>query len=138
MTALYPVGKTGWLLGVVVPVAATVSVSHMIELMIGVLIAGVVVVALLATVGVARMLSGLTELRDAMRNVASGDGDLTLHLPVRSHDEVGQIAEAFNAFVHKLHGMFVSVRNDAEALARDTRPASGSREHCLRFARAVQ
>jgi methyl-accepting chemotaxis protein len=66
------------------------------------------------------MLSGLTELRDAMRNVASGDGDLTLHLPVRSHDEVGQIAEAFNAFVHKLHGMFVSVRNDAEALARDT------------------
>jgi methyl-accepting chemotaxis protein len=45
MTALYPVGKTGWLLGVVVPVAATVSVSHMIELMIGVLIAGVVVVA---------------------------------------------------------------------------------------------
>ncbi|WP_062787679.1 methyl-accepting chemotaxis protein [Aquitalea pelogenes] len=121
MTALYPVGKTGWLLGVVVPVAAaTVSVTHLIELMIAVLIAGVVVAALLATIGVARMMSGLTELRDAMRNVASGDGDLTLHLPVRSHDEVGQIAEAFNAFVHKLHGMFVSVRNDAEALARDT------------------
>jgi methyl-accepting chemotaxis protein len=139
MTALYPVGKTGWLLGVVVPVAAaTVSVSHMIQLMIGVLIAGVVVVALLATIGVARMLSGLTELRDAMRNVASGDGDLTLHLPVRSHDEVGQIAEAFNAFVHKLHGMFVSVRNDAEALARDTAALHQAAEHCLGFARAVQ
>jgi len=121
MTALYPVGNTGWLLGVVVPVAAaTVSVTHLIQLMIGLLIAGVVVVGILATVGVSRMLAGLSELRDAMRNVASGDGDLTLHIPVHSHDEVGQIADAFNNFVHKLHGMFISVRNDAEALARDT------------------
>lgn len=120
LTGLYPVGKTGWLLGVMVPVgAATASVGQLMVIMVGLLLAGLVVVALLATIGISRMLSGLIDLNNAMRNVASGDGDLTLHLPVKSQDEVGQIADAFNQFVIKLHRMFLSVRNDAEALARD-------------------
>ncbi|MTD32704.1 HAMP domain-containing protein [Paludibacterium sp. dN 18-1] len=121
MTALYPVGNTGWIFGVVVPVAAATSaVGHLMWLMGGLSLLGLILSAVLAYAGVVRMLSGLTDLRNAMHNVASGEGDLTMQLPVHTHDEVGEIAEAFNAFVKKLHGMFVSVRHDAEALARDT------------------
>ncbi|WP_232219894.1 methyl-accepting chemotaxis protein [Pseudogulbenkiania sp. MAI-1] len=121
MTALFPVGKTGWLLGVVVPVAAaTSSITSMITLMLGLLVVVLAVASVLAIVGVGRMLSGLIELRDVMHKVASGEGNLNVQLPVHSHDEVGQIAEAFNMFVRKLHTTFLSVQNDADALASDS------------------
>ncbi|VAW75258.1 Methyl-accepting chemotaxis sensor/transducer protein, partial [hydrothermal vent metagenome] len=38
-----------------------------------------------------------------MNNIAEGDGDLTVRLDVRSNDEVGQLAKAFNKFVSKMH-----------------------------------
>ncbi|MGL5632771.1 MAG: methyl-accepting chemotaxis protein [Azovibrio sp.] len=121
ITGLYPVGDTGWLLGVIVPVdAATTALDDLMVLMIGVLIAGVLISGLLAYFSITHMFAGLIRLREAMKDVASGSGDLTMQLPVQTRDEVGQIAEAFNAFVRKLHGMFVSVRDDAEILAKDT------------------
>lgn len=121
ITGLYPVGDTGWLLGVMVPVdAATTALDDLLVLMVGIMVAGVVISWLLAYFSITHLFAGLIRLREAMNNVASGSGDLTLQLPVQTRDEVGQIAEAFNAFVKKLHGMFVSVRDDAETLAKDT------------------
>ncbi len=38
-----------------------------------------------------------------MNNIAEGDGDLTVRLDVRSNDEIGQLAKAFNKFVSKMH-----------------------------------
>lgn len=40
-----------------------------------------------------------------MNNIAEGDGDLTVRLEVNSNDEVGQLAEAFNKFVTKMHSL---------------------------------
>ena len=121
LVELRPVGNSGWLLGIIVPQkAATTALDDLLFLMIGVLIAGILVSAFLAYFGITHMFAGLVRLREAMSNVASGSGDLTLQLPVQTRDEVGQIAEAFNLFVKKLHGMFVSVRDNAEILAKDS------------------
>ena len=45
------------------------------------------------------------EISDAMKDIAEGEGDLTRRLPVNSQDEIGQMAEHFNAFVNKIHKM---------------------------------
>jgi len=45
------------------------------------------------------VLSGLQQIRSAMQEIASGGGDLTRRLEVRSQDKVGQTAEAFNRFL---------------------------------------
>ncbi|MFD2450080.1 methyl-accepting chemotaxis protein [Vogesella fluminis] len=120
LTALYPVGKTGWFLGVMVPVAAAMApVTQLLMVMVGLLVIGLVVSGIFAYAGVAKMLSGLSVLRNAMREVASGHGDLTKTLPVGNRDEVGQIAEAFNQFVAKLRDMFLTVRDESDSLARD-------------------
>ena len=120
LSALYPVGKTGWLFGVMVPFdKAMEPVQHLMLMMAGLLLTGLLLAAAVSYVGVNRMMAGLAVLRDAMRNVAHGSGDLTIQLPVKSHDEVGQIAEAFNQFVKKLHDMFLSVQSHSQALAGD-------------------
>ena len=120
LIAVYPVPKTSWYLGVVVPRAAAMApVSQLLLVMVGLTVAGLVLAGILAYAGVARMLSGLSVLRNAMREVASGSGDLTKVLQVTHRDEVGQIAEAFNQFVAKLREMFITVRDESDSLARD-------------------
>ncbi|MCU0868867.1 MAG: methyl-accepting chemotaxis protein [Burkholderiales bacterium] len=76
------------------------------------LIAAVVLLLL----GVTRMLAGLGRLRDALDEMSQGAGDLTVRLPVRSGDEVGQSAGAFNRFLERLNGMFLDVRAETAAV----------------------
>ncbi|WP_374334516.1 methyl-accepting chemotaxis protein [Leeia sp.] len=113
-TALYPVGDTGWLLGVVVPVAeATAPVNTLLYLMLGLLVVGVAIGGAITYVGVSRLMHGLIMMRDAMRNIASGGGDLTVHLTVDSQDEVGQSKDAFNRFLGALRGMIADTKSNA-------------------------
>ncbi|MDR3379530.1 methyl-accepting chemotaxis protein [Cupriavidus basilensis] len=56
----------------------------------------------------------LSVIRDAMRDIGSGDGDLTRRLPANGSDEVAQIAQAFNAFAEKLVSVMRQIR-DASA-----------------------
>ncbi|MFN4238243.1 MAG: methyl-accepting chemotaxis protein [Vogesella sp.] len=120
LIALYPVPKTSWLFGVVVPEAAALApVKQLLTVMLGLAVAGLLLAGILAYAGVAKMLAPLNVLHKAMAEVASGQGDLTKTLPVGNRDEVGQIAEAFNQFVAKLREMFITVREESEALARD-------------------
>jgi methyl-accepting chemotaxis protein len=120
LVALYPVPKTTWLFGVVVPKSAALApVKQLLAVMVGLAIAGLVLAGILAYAGVAKMLAPLNTLHKAMAEVASGHGDLTKTLPVGNRDEVGQIAEAFNQFVAKLRDMFLTVRDEATALATD-------------------
>ncbi|WP_029408016.1 methyl-accepting chemotaxis protein [Thiomicrorhabdus sp. Milos-T2] len=62
------------------------------------------------------------EISDAMKDISEGEGDLTRRLPVNSQDEVGQMAEHFNAFVHKIHKMLTEL---AESV-RELEVSSGS------------
>ena len=118
LAVLQPVGKTGWLMGVLVPQAAAMApVKQMLYTMLATLAGCMLVGSVAAWVGIARMMRGLAVMRDAMRSVASGSGDLTLRLPVKGNDELAEIAQAFNQFVAALQQMFTSVRQYAESLA---------------------
>ncbi len=72
--------------------------------------------SLAAGVALTRYLGGLCRLRDALTEIAGGQGDLTRELAVGTRDEVGQTALAFNRFVGTLRTMFVEVRHNAVAL----------------------
>lgn len=49
------------------------------------------------------LLKPVHRLRQAMLDVAKGDGDLTKRLPNAGDDEFGQMASAFNTFVERVH-----------------------------------
>ncbi|MYL23528.1 HAMP domain-containing protein [Halomonas alkaliantarctica] len=62
------------------------------------------------------LLRRLFSARDAMNNIASGEGDLTQRLPEEGNDEVTQIAAAFNRFVGRMDDVLIDVRQSSEAV----------------------
>lgn len=83
----------------------------------------VAVIAILVLLGVLirTLLRPLNELTRTMDNIAEGEGDLTRRLPVKSKDEFGALADAFNRFVARIHASIRDVSQSTEALNSVTR-----------------
>jgi len=67
----------------------------------------------LAGVLLGRMLGGLVALKNAMEDIAHGEGDLTLRLQEGGQDEIAATARAFNQFVTQLATLFRGLRDNA-------------------------
>lgn len=52
----------------------------------------------------------------SLRDIAEGEGDLTMRLEASSRDEIGEMARCFNTFVQKLQGIISSIGGDAKDL----------------------
>ncbi|MEF1290335.1 methyl-accepting chemotaxis protein [Vibrio sp. M260118] len=76
------------------------------------LIAGIVLVVLgLATIAISasRLVKPIREVVLRLDDIASGEGDLTQRLDVKSQDEIGQLALGFNSFLDKLQSIISEV-----------------------------
>ncbi|WP_425666624.1 methyl-accepting chemotaxis protein [Vibrio tubiashii] len=76
------------------------------------LIAGIVLVVLgLATIAfsASRLVKPIREVVARLDDIASGEGDLTQRLDVKSQDEIGQLAIGFNRFLDKLQSIISEV-----------------------------
>ncbi|SDM95427.1 methyl-accepting chemotaxis protein [Vreelandella arcis] len=62
------------------------------------------------------LLRRLISARDAMNDIASGEGDLTQRLPEEGNDEITHIAAAFNRFVATMDTVLQDVRSSSEAV----------------------
>ncbi|MFD2756133.1 methyl-accepting chemotaxis protein [Comamonas terrae] len=116
-----PVRGTDWSLVVALDRAeATEGLAHVFQTSV----AAIVLVAFGAAVAVglltARAFRRLSEVRDAMNEIGSGDGDLSRRLPVHGQDEVAQIAAAFNRFVEKIAAVLHEIREGSESLQQAT------------------
>jgi len=68
----------------------------------------VVIIALIAVVVwlmTLPLINRLADLRSAMRDIASGDGDLTKRIEIKKYDEIGVLIKEFNAFVDKIQSL---------------------------------
>ncbi|WP_350585691.1 methyl-accepting chemotaxis protein [Pseudoalteromonas sp. RB2-MNA-CIBAN-0110] len=59
----------------------------------------------------------ITTLTHIMRDIASGEGDLTQKIDISSQDEVGQLANHMNTFIDKLRAMMLETAAQAEQLS---------------------
>ncbi|ATJ83685.1 methyl-accepting chemotaxis protein [Halomonas beimenensis] len=75
---------------------------------------------------------------EAMREIAEGDGDLTLRLPVRGKDEASELAIQFNAFADKMHDVLAQVRRSSDAVRHAAQEiASGGQDMSRRTDQAA-
>ena len=86
-------------------------------------IAGVAIGALGALLVIIYLLTNhfvtnpLEDLRKGLRDIASGEGDLTRRLPVRGNDEVGQSAAVFNEMMENFNQLVRQVRDSASQVS---------------------
>ncbi len=64
------------------------------------------------------LMSPLTTMGRAMRDIAEGEGDLTRRLTVQNKDEFGELATSFNRFVERIHASISEV-SSATRLVHD-------------------
>ncbi|WP_224067938.1 methyl-accepting chemotaxis protein [Vibrio penaeicida] len=58
----------------------------------------------------------ISALKDALQNIASGDGDLSQRLVSNSNDELGDISVAFNTFVHTIQNTVAKVTETSQSI----------------------
>jgi len=74
-----------------------------------------------------RQLTGqITTLTERIREIASGEGDLTARLKVLTKDEFADLAQAFNGFVGNLNHLIASVLQQARQLQQLTEQLSSA------------
>ena len=90
------------------------------------LAAAALVLAGIAAVAMARALVRPIEvLRDRMREIADGDGDLTRRIDASRDDEAGDLGAAFNAFVERVADTVRSISTSADTLTAAAGRLSG-------------
>lgn len=62
--------------------------------------------------------SSINEVTASLKEMASGEGDLTKRIQYPGHDEIRYLVKYFNAFVEKLHGSFANVSQDVGGLTK--------------------
>ncbi|SHO57186.1 methyl-accepting chemotaxis protein [Vibrio quintilis] len=77
-----------------------------------------ILLALLSAWTISKQLKGLSNVAQALSDIAEGEGDLTRRLNVSSHDEVGQLAHQFNKFVERIHTMMQKVNDVSVSLGQ--------------------
>jgi methyl-accepting chemotaxis protein len=77
-------------------------------------VSAIVVVALLITRSIVKPVQGVV---GNLKDLAQGQGDLTVRLPVTGNDEVGDLARCFNEFMEKLHIMIKDIVKGIETLS---------------------
>lgn len=87
-------------------------------ILLAILATGLVLAAGLAIWMGQRIGGPLKEINKALGQLAQGDANLTATLPVRTQDEVGRLAQAFNAFVGNLRMILTTVRDSMDSLGQ--------------------
>lgn len=108
---------TPWVLAIGIDRAeATAPLRHLLQVAAAITALCLVAAVALVSVAVSRQLRRLAMVRDALEDIASGEGDLTVRLDNSGKDELAQIATAFNHFVNKIAAVLVRIRNASESV----------------------
>ncbi|HCH1498374.1 TPA: methyl-accepting chemotaxis protein [Vibrio parahaemolyticus] len=83
-----------------------------------------IIVVILAALGMVflllrTVLKPLNDIKDAMAQIASGDGDLSQRIQINTQDEIGQLAKAFNEFISKIQATVSQVIDSSNTLRQE-------------------
>lgn len=108
-----------WYLGAIADETAIMApvrsarMTSLIEVVLGLVIALVLLHLILRT-----LMKPVRGLRDTMKDIASGEADLTQRLQVNSNDEFGQTAQSFNDFISNVQDVVRDVQTGANELSQ--------------------
>jgi methyl-accepting chemotaxis protein len=133
-----PVGINGW------SIAATQDKPEFLAASLAIRnsnVAAAVIAGLLMAVVVLlasrRIVGPINAAVAGLKDIAQGEGDLTLRLQVSSRDEVGELAKWFNTFVDKLQGIIRQIADGVQTLSASSTELSAISEQMSQAARGT-
>lgn len=64
------------------------------------------------------IINSIQTLRSQLDNIAQGEGDLTQRVPVRTEDDLGELAKSFNLVLQNLQGMIGNIQSLTQELSQ--------------------
>ncbi|HHQ4929875.1 TPA: methyl-accepting chemotaxis protein [Aeromonas hydrophila] len=134
LLAVQPVAGTDWLLAMVMyRDVLEAPLATLLWQLVGLTLVLMLVFSALLTAMFKYLFADLGRVAGALHDIAHGEGDLTVYINTRSKDEVGQLAESFNQFVARLHGIVSRLRDVTVELAAQSRAqAAGAQSRSQR------
>jgi methyl-accepting chemotaxis protein len=129
-----------WSVGILVP--ASIINAPINNAITTAIVVAIVIISLIAAItyfASAKITQPLTRMRNAMSEIASGDGDLTKRLDIQSKDELGALANEFNRFTDKLRVLLKDTAENTKAVssaADHLRDVSQSTSHEIKQERS--
>ncbi len=127
--AFAPVGFNGWSISATQNeeefLAASVSIRNtnvLVAILAGLIMA---VLVMLAARSIVRPINAAVA---GLKDIAQGEGDLTMRLEVTSRDEVGDLARWFNVFIEKLQGIIRDIASGVQTLSSSSTELSAISE----------
>jgi len=93
---------------------ATAAISNIILLVIAIAMA---IAATVITLSSRKIVQPINAAVTGLKDIAQGEGDLTMRLSVSTTDEVGELAKWFNLFVEKLQNIIKDISAGVHTLA---------------------
>jgi methyl-accepting chemotaxis protein len=108
---------TGWVCALISK-KIVVANSRQMVMMMGLVYLGCLVVVIplvyLFAASFSRLVASVVA---GLKDIAQGEGDLTRRLPIKSRDELGDLAHWFNIFIERLQGIIGNITENANHLA---------------------
>lgn len=83
-------------------------------------ILGIIIAIIAIFITVRSVVNPIQNIVKSMKDISSGEGDLTVQLPVNGDDETAQLSKAFNNFVSKIRHTMLDVANATEQLGQQS------------------
>ena len=114
-----------WKLGFLVPeqlIAKPVEAAFRSS--VAIVIAIIIMIAIVVWLSVLPFVKRITSLRNAMKDIADGDGDLTQRIAPLKNDEIGKLVDEFNLFVDSIQQLV----SQTIVITREVSASSGAAE----------
>ena len=129
LLAVQPVAGTDWLLAMVMyRDVLEAPLASLLWQLVGLTLVLLLVFGALLIAMFNYLFADLGRVSRALADIAHGEGDLTVQIATRSQDEVGQLAQNFNQFVARLHGIVSRLRDVTVELAAQSRTQAAGAE----------
>ena len=107
-----------WSIGIGLPMSVVHEGTYRMIWMAVLICVGVLLVIIAASVFVSRSIARpMRNMAETLKNIATGDGDLTARLPDGGNDEIGDASRFFNQTIGKIRELILTIKGQAGALS---------------------
>ena len=103
------------------------NTSQVVKLLGLIFLISFIIVVVITVFASNALIKPILQVIDGLKDIAEGEGDLTIRLKISSNDEIGELARWFNIFIERLQAMIRQIVKRTEALDTSSSTLNGSK-----------